>query len=340
MPVPCVIGVDLGGTNVRAAAVDSSGEVIGRRIEMPSHAQEGTTAILRALSDTVFAVMNQTEATVQAIGLSVPGHIDNSSGLVRWAPNFGHTTDGVFYYWKDVPLRDALNERVQLPIVMGNDANCAAMGEYHYGSGKGLSKCLVLVTIGTGIGGGVVMAPEAVDGVAMGPLLLVGGNKGGAELGHMTISHGGLDCNAGSYGALEAYCQRDSIVRRAQHKLRRGRQSLVTTLVNGDLALVSPQILSQAADQGDKLAQDVWREVGTYLGVGIGNFVNIFAPDVIAVGGQISKAGKWLMEPAIAEAANVAIPSLFADCRIGQAEQIEDAGLLGAAALAWQATTD
>lgn len=336
MSVRCVIGVDLGGTNVRAAAVSEGGEVVGKRVEAPSRAQEGTDAILTALCDVVKTIADQAEVDAQGVGLSVPGHVDNAAGLVRWAPNFGHSVDGVFYYWKNVPLRNQLVDRLSLSVVMGNDANCAALGEYRYGSGNGDANCLVLLTIGTGIGGGVVMSPQSVDGTAFGPLLLLGGNKGGAELGHVTIARGGLECNAGSYGALESYCQRDSIVRRAQHKLRRGRASILPDLVEGDLSRVSPQVLGTAADKGDALAQEVWREVGEYLGVGIGSFINIFAPDVFAVGGQISKAGKWLLQPAIAEAANVAIPSLYEDCRIVQAEQVEDAGLLGAAALGWQ----
>ncbi|MBS1721516.1 MAG: ROK family protein [Armatimonadetes bacterium] len=336
MAESCVIGVDLGGTNVRAAAYAADGRVVGKRAEAESRAQSGTAAIVDAVVSTVQAVQASLDNPAAAVGIAVPGHIDDASGLVRWAPNFGETREGVFEYWVDVPLKAAMQERLRLPVVMGNDANCAALGEYAFGSGEGKATCLVLLTIGTGIGGGVVLSPAAVDGYARGPLLLLGGNKGGAELGHTTVAHGGLDCNAGTYGALEAYCQRDSIVRRAQHKLKRGRESRVTELAGGDIAQVTPKHLADAAEAGDELAIEVWREVGTYLGSSIGSFINIFAPEVVAVGGQISKAGRWLLEPAIAEARNVAIPSLFADTRILQAVQTDDAGILGAAALARQ----
>ena len=217
---------------------------------------------------------------------------------------------------------------------MGNDANLAALGEYRFGSGNNAAKCLVMLTLGTGIGGGVVMRPAAVQGDARGPLILVGGNQGGAELGHMVIQHGGLDCNAGTYGPLEAYCQRDAIVNRAVHRLRRGRKSVMQDSVKGDWSLVTPLMISEAAEAGDELAREIWAEVGAYLGVGIGSLVNIFAPDVFAIGGQISKAGEWLLGPARRAAENVAIPSLFADTKIVPAEQMEDAGLLGGAALA------
>jgi glucokinase len=332
---PFVVGVDLGGTNVRAQALAPDGSPRGDRAERPSRAQEGTKAIVEAISATVGdAVAGWAERAV-GVGLAVPGHIDTAAGTVRWAPNFGETVDGVFRYWEDVPLGRLVAEATSLSVVMGNDANCAALGEYRFGSGQNTARCLVLVTLGTGIGGGVVMAPESVFGEASGPLLLLGGNQGGAELGHICIAMGGLDCNAGSYGALEAYCQRDSIVRRAQHRLLRDRGSLVLGLVGGDVAQVTPKALAEAADAGDEVAREVWAEVGRALGSGLGSLINVFAPDVLAIGGQVSKAGQWLLGPAEAEARNVAIPSLFRDCRIVPAEVADDAGVLGAAALAW-----
>lgn len=331
-----VVGVDLGGTNVRASVLDEAGQTVGRRVEIPSQAQNGTDAIVTAVASCVTAALDGAQVTAGQVGIAVPGHIDNAQGLVRWAPNFGEERDGLFHYWKDVPLKAMIEGKVHLPVTLGNDANCAALGEYQYGSGKGSAACLVLLTLGTGIGGGVVLSPAAVDGKASGPLLLVGGNKGGAELGHATVLRGGLDCNAGSYGAIEAYCQRDAIVRRAQHKLRRGRVSLVADKVQGDFSKVTPRLLTEAADEGDALAQEVLREVGEVLGTAIGSFINIFAPDVFAVGGQVSKAGEWLLGPAVREAENVAIPSLFADCRICLAEQSDDAGILGAGVLARQ----
>jgi len=330
----CVIGVDLGGTNVRAQALFASGKPAGERVQNPSLAQSGTEKILDAVSLTIRQAMASSQADVSSVGLAIPGHIDDAAGVVRWAPNFGEMVDGVFSYWQDVPMKSALVDRVKKPIVMANDANAAAYGEYRFGSGKGNARCLVLLTLGTGIGGGVVMAPTSVHGKATTPLLLLGGNLGGAELGHTLLLHNGLDCNAGSYGALEAYCQRDAIVRRATHALRRGRKSVLTDLTEGDLGKVTPKLISEAANQKDALAIEVWAETGRMLGAGIGSMINIFAPDVFAIGGQISKAGHWLLEPAIESARAVAIPSLFKDTKIQPAEQIDDAGLLGAAALA------
>jgi glucokinase len=330
----CVVGVDLGGTNVRAGAFYQDGLEAGQSYSNPSLAQKGTEAIIDAMARTIIAAVDASQEKPSAVGLAIPGHIDDDRGMVVWAPNFGESINGVFHYWTDVPIGTALSERVGLPVFMGNDANLAALGEYMFGSGKNEAKCLVMLTIGTGIGGGVVMAPSAVQGDARGPLVLVGANKGGAELGHVVIAYMGMDCNAGEYGSIEGYCQRDAIIKRAQHRLRRGRESILSDMLQGDFSALTPKHLDEAADQGDQVAIEVWEEVGTMLGVGIGNYINIFAPDIVAIGGQIAKSEHWILDPAIKAARNVAIPSLFRDARIQIAEQIDDAGMLGGAALA------
>lgn len=336
MPKRCVIGVDLGGTNVRAAAVYEDGSFAGERVENPSHGTAGAETTLEAVGRTILQAMAAAEAKPEAVGVAIPGTVNDESGVVRWSPNLGEMVNGVFHYWTDIPFRATLGRHVDLPARLGNDANLAALGEYHFGTGRGSASCLVMFTLGTGIGNGVILSPKSVQGDARGPLMLLGGNKGGAEFGHCCILYGGLDSTAGAYGAIEAYCQRDSIVKRAVYQLIRGRKSLVRDLVEGELGSVTPRILSEAAAQGDELAIEVWSEVGTYLGVGIGNSINVFAPDIVAVGGQVSKAGEFLLGPARKAAQKVAIPSLFVDASIVQAEQIEDAGLLGGAALALQ----
>lgn len=329
-----VVGVDLGGTNVRACAYSLDGSPAGPKFEQSSNAQNGTAAIVESIASVILRAIDTAPKTPEAIGLAVPGHVDMTSGLVRWAPNLGEERDGVFYSWFDVPLGQLLGSRLSVPIYLGNDANLAALGEYRFGSGNNNAKCFVMLTIGTGIGGGVVMMPESVQGTATGPLLLLGANHGGAELGHTMIQYGGLDCNAGTYGPIESYCQRDSIIKRAVHRLQRGRSSIMRDMVEGDYSKITPKVIDAAADKGDELALEVWQEVGTYLGAGIGSLINVFAPDVFAIGGQIAKAGEHLLGPARRSAANVAIPSLWSDTKVVQAVQIDDAGMLGGAALA------
>ena len=334
----CFIGVDLGGTNVRAQARTAAGAAAGGRFEAPSHAQAGVEEVVEAIRQVVTSAQESAGRQATGIGMAVPGHIDDAKGLVRWCPNFGKNVDGVFHYWENVPLKAGVAHATSLPVTMGNDANAAALGEYMFGVGKNSASCLVMLTLGTGIGGGVVLGPHSVQGNATGPLLLLGGNLGGGELGHTLVQFGGLDCNAGSYGSVEAYCQKQAIVNRATHRLRRGVRSAITGLVGGDLSLVTPAILSEAAAQGDPLALQVWREYGAYLGAAAGSMVNVFAPDVFAFGGQVSKAWPFFHESLATEARNVAIPSLFADCEIVQAEHEDDAGILGGAALAVQAS--
>ncbi|MBA4292713.1 hypothetical protein C0431_07040 [bacterium] len=330
----CVIGVDLGGTNVRAQAVTEDGNYAGDRYENPSHAQSGIEPVIEAVALTIRQAANSAGQEVQAVGLAVPGHVDDRTGLVKWAPNFGQTVDGVFRYWKDVPLKRPLEERTAQKIVMGNDANVAALGEYKFGTGKNSAKCLLMLTLGTGIGGGVVFAPEAMFGNATGPLLMLGGNLGGGELGHIIVQKDGLDSTGGAYGSLEAYCQRDAIIRRAQHRLNRGRKSIISELVEGDWSKITPATISDAAEKGDELAREIWREFGAFMGIGAGSLINVFAPDILAIGGQVSKAGEWFLPSMIHEARNVAAPTIFQDCEIKLAEQVENAGILGGAALA------
>ncbi|WP_158409120.1 ROK family protein [Fimbriimonas ginsengisoli] len=335
----CVIGVDLGGTNVRAGAFYEDGSEAGPSYSNPSKAQEGTPAILASIAATIQQAVATAAVKPTEVGLAIPGHVDDERGMIVWAPNFGENVNGVFKYWENVEVRDPLAKMTGLNIRMGNDANLAALGEYKFGTGRNSAKCLVMLTIGTGIGGGVVMAPISVQGDARGPLVLLGGNKGGAELGHTVVNYQGPECNSGEFGSLESYCQRDAIVRRAQHRIRRGRKTILNDMVGEDLSKLTPKHISQAAEQGDEVSLEVWEEVGTMLGVGIGNFIAIFAPDIVAIGGQIAKAGDLLLKPAIRTARNVAVPSLFSDAKIVVAEQIEDAGMLGGAALALEPRT-
>lgn len=330
----CVIGVDLGGTNVRACAYFENGEPAGKKFENPSWGQNGAVAVIEAVAATVQQAIAGAEVPPKAIGLAIPGHINNKQGIVRWSPNFGKEVNGVFEPWKDIPIREPLSKLLTLPLFMDNDANMAALGEYKFGKGQNKARAFVMFTMGTGIGSGIILSPESVIGDANGPLILVGGNHGGAELGHTIINADGLDSTAGTYGTVEAYCQRDAIIRRAQYKLMRGRDSLLSDLIEGDFSRITPRLISEACDQGDAVAQEVFREIGTFLGIGMANAINTFAPDVLAIGGQVSKAGKWIMEPAITSAQNNAISSLFNDCKIVQAQHVEDAGMLGGAALA------
>jgi glucokinase len=274
----------------------------------------------------------------RAIGMAVPGHIDSAAGIVRWAPNFGETVGGVFRHFADVALTAPIAEAVGIPVRAGNDANLAALGEYRFGSGKGKARGLVMLTLGTGVGGGVVLSPAQLEGAAQDapPVLLVGANGGGAELGHTVVLADGPLCSCGAYGCLEALVNAAAISARGRAKLEHRAAGKLQKLCGGDPGKVTPKLLADAALQGDEAALEVWRETGHYLGVGIANFINIFVPEIVAVGGQISKVGEPLMAPAITSARNHAIPTLFEASRIVTAQEVDRAGVLGGAAFAMQ----
>ncbi len=313
-----VVGIDLGGTNVRAAAFDIEGTPASDRVELPSRAGIGVGECVLAIAECIRRVAREHQPKV--IGMAVPGHIDR--GTVKWAPNFVDSSSGEKRHWSDIPLVSLVEKQVGVRTVMGNDANLAALGEYRFGVGKNRARGFILVTLGTGIGTGVVLSPETVSGGLSRPTLLIGGNGGAPELGHQVICESGEPHPSGAVsGTLEAYCSTSSILRRAwtHEDLIRAR---------------SPLDLFEMAEEGNRNAQTVWEETGFWLGVGVANLINAFAPEMVALGGQISRAGNWLMEPTSKSAKAHCVPSLWADCNLVFAERVEDAGILGAAALA------
>ncbi len=337
-----VIGVDLGGTNVRAALVDRAGTIVGEPLQQPSRAQEGFPATLDAIVRTIEGAIQSAgveKREIGAVGMAVPGHIDSIRGMVRWAPNFGEWRDGLFHEWREVPLGDAVQQRTGLPVCMGNDANLAALGEYYYGTGRGRAKGLVMLTLGTGIGGGVVLSQEQVQGNArwQGGVLLVGAGGGAGELGHTIVLMGGPRCGCGATGCIEALARRDAIIERAREKSHRAPGCLLMQLCEGDPSRITPKLVADACEQGDPIAREVWEETGYYIGVAVASFINIFNPEVVAIGGQIAKAGAVLFDAIRRAARDHAIPTLLEMCQIVPAERIDDAGILGGAALAWQA---
>ncbi|MCS7190812.1 MAG: ROK family protein [Fimbriimonadales bacterium] len=334
-----VVGVDLGGTNVRAAVVGRGGELLAPPVQHPSRAQDGFPATLEQVVRTIREAIAAAGVAPAAIGMAVPGHIDSARGVVRWAPNFGVWQGEIFEVWREVPLADAVRTHLSLPVVMGNDANLAALGEYYYGVGRGQARGLVMLTLGTGIGGGVVLTREQIQGNARweGGVLLVGLSGGAGELGHAIINFAGPRCGCGAPGCIEAYARRDAIVERAREAIRRYPNSLLSQLAQHEPANLTPALVSQAAEQGDPVAIALWDAIGAYLGVAIATFINIFNPEVVAIGGQIAKAGAPLFDAIHRTVREYALPTLLEDCTILPAERLEDAGILGGAALAWQA---
>jgi glucokinase len=315
-----VVGVDLGGTNVRAAVIEQeSGIIVARSANVPSRARDGVEitahqcieAIRQSLQNGNIALED-----VAGVGMAVPGHVHPADGMVLWAPNFRDQ-------WRGVPLGKLVSQGMGTKVLIGNDANLAALGEWRYGAGRG-SRHLVMLTLGTGIGGGVI-----IDG-----RLLLGSDGGAAELGHIVIcssseARGG---NA-SFGTLEGMAQRDAIIERAARKLALGRKSVLSDVVEFNRHDLTPAMIADAANMGDGVAIEVLEETGYYIGLGVCNVINIFNPEVVAIGGGISQAGPKLFDPIRRTAKVNAVTTLHSKCRIVVSELGDNAGVMGGAAL-------
>lgn len=308
-----VIAVDLGGTNIRTALCDEQGNIL-KRARQRTRPEEGVDAVLARIVAGVREVMTDGE-TPAAVGVASPGPIDPFSGDVLYAANL---------YWHNVPLRDLLVERLKLPVVVGNDANLAALGEQRYGAGRG-ARDMAYITISTGIGCGVILDDR-----------LVLGHRGLAtELGHMVMDVDGDPILSGVPGAFEGYAAGPGIAKLAQQRLSEGWPSRMRDLSGGDIAAVTAKEVGEAAQQGDALALDVVRRTARVIGLGFVNVLHLFNPALIVVGGSVALMGDVLMQPVRETVELYAMPP-YRGAPIVPAQLGDDCGLLGAAALAWQ----
>lgn len=324
-----VVGVDLGGTNVRAAVLDRHEQSLGRH-ENTSDAKGGVGRTVGRIAEAVRGAAQAAGVPmdqVGAVGIAVPGHIDVPAGRIVWAPNFGHYEDGLYIPFKNIALQEMLENELNLPVVMDNDANVAALGEFRFGAGRG-TKHLVMFTLGTGVGGGIIIEGE----------VLRGATGGAAEVGHIIIADGVGSSANGAHGRLESLAGRDPIVERCTLKMESGRDTLLWRHVENTDALqqvITPKLIDDAAEEGDPLATEVMQEIGHFVGLGITNMLNVFNPEVVVVGGKISRS-KTLFATAVRTAKATAIGSILQAAKIVHAELGDDAGIMGAVELAWR----
>jgi glucokinase len=280
-----LVGVDLGGTNIVAGALaeDGIGDVIALRSE-PTRSDQGAEAVIdrivRMIDTVIVDTIAQTGARredVIGIGVGAPGPLDRQRGIVVTTPNLG---------WTNYPLRDAIAERARLPVRIDNDANCATLGEWWMGAAKGASN-VIGMTIGTGIGGGVII----------GGRLYHGSSDVAGEIGHATIDVTGRLCKCGNYGCLEAYASGPSIAARAREAVSGDADAMLLRMVGGDPDKITAATVYEAAKRGDDAALDVVRETSRFLGAGIANLLNIFNPEVVVIAGGVTQAGDTLFVP-------------------------------------------
>lgn len=321
-----IIGVDLGGTKISAGAVSLDGSrTVGVR-SIPTQSELGAEGIVDRIVGVIEGVILDAIAETGAvrkdiigIGVGAPGPLDREEGIVVVAPNLG---------WRDFPLRDRITTRLALPVVLDNDANCATVGEWWLGAARG-GRNVVGITIGTGIGGGLIIEGQ----------LYHGASDVAGEIGHTTIDVNGRHCKCGNYGCLEAYASGPAIATRAREALvREDTASLLPSMVDGQLDRITAETVYDAAKRGDGLANEIVRDTARYLGAGIATLLNVINPDVVVVAGGVTHAGEALFGPLRAEVRRRAFKPAVAACRIVPAELPGTAGVVGAVAAFKMAT--
>jgi glucokinase len=314
-----IVGVDLGGTNIVVGVLPLDGggaRVLGPR-DVPTEAHRGAKFVV----DRIIAMIEESMAEVIAthggtrddfagVGIGSPGPLNRETGTVINTPNLG---------WRNFPLRDLVANAVGLPAVLDNDANCATYGEWWLGAGRAVNS-LVGLTLGTGIGGGIVLNGEIFHGAS----------DAAGEIGHMTIEANGRKCKCGNYGCLEAYASGPAIALRAIEGIEAGAESLLPALVNGRLEEVTAATVYEAVVLGDPYANEVMRETAKILGAGIANLINVLNPDMVVIAGGVTRAGDHLFSPLRAEVRKRAFKSAQEACQIVSAQLPGTAGVIGA----------
>ena len=302
-----IIGVDLGGTRIRAACLDDDLNILTRD-ENLTLGEEGPDRVIERMIELIRKVWPADEL-VLGIGVSSPGPLDPVTGVVLAPPNLPG--------WYHIPLAQRLHETFHVPTYVGNDANVAVLAEVARGAAKGC-KHAIYVTLSTGIGGGVL-----IDG-----RLLLGHGGFAAEIGHMVMLINGQELR------FEQEAAGPALAKHAQERIEQGTSSIMQTMVDGDLSRIDSKIVGQAAQQGDPLAVEIVQRAGRVIGLGLTSLLHLFNPEIIVIGGGVSKIGSLLLDPMRAAIRESVIYEGYVDrLRIEMAALGEDVSIIGAAAL-------
>jgi len=306
------IGIDLGGTKIAAGLVDPDGAII-REESIATRSAETFEDLVGAMDRLCRVVASGDLLAVKSVGVGVPGAVDRGRGTILYMPNID---------LEDAPLGSALGEALDLPVKLDNDANCAALAEARAGAAKG-TRHSVTVTLGTGIGGGII-----IDGK-----IYAGFNGVAGELGHMVIQEGGPECGCGRRGCFEACASTNALIRMAREAMAGDPDGGLARLVGGDPARINGHTPFEAADAGDPGAQAVLDRWFELLAEGLANLVNIFQPEVLVIGGAVSRRGEKLLGPVRPLMEERAYSGRFPRTRLVTAALGNKAGILGAAYL-------
>ena len=308
-----VIGVDIGGTSYRVALADTQGNLLSRNAE-PTRSWEssgiGLERIIETIKETA-SVINFDK--VKSITVSAGGPLDPRTGVLLTPPSLPA--------WRNVPIKATLEEAFQIPVWVENDADLAALGEQRFGAGKGCDR-LIYITVSTGIGGGIIIDGEILAGTTLSV----------AEIGHIIVDPNGPICNCGGKGHLEPLASGTAIARIAGEKITQGWISALSHLCEGDISVLTAEMVTEAARNGDSLANEVIQSAGKYLGMAIASLMHLFDPEVVIIGGGVSNAGELILEPIRKSMDDCSMADFKGRTRVVQSALGDNSGIMGAVA--------
>lgn len=310
-----IAGIDLGGTTIQTVLTDEDYNIV-TKYKSDTLAEEGPAAVIGRMMDAIDHVLeesNLSKKDLLGIGLGIPGLMDIEKGISLFAGNLS---------WENIQVLQPFKDRFQVPVYMDNDVRVNALGEWYFGAGRGV-KNMVLITLGTGVGAGII-----IDGK-----MLRGPQSAAGEVGHMIIVEDGPACTCGSRGCLEVFASATGMMRRCKELMLENRDSLLWQMCEGNIDKVRTYMIDKAHDQGDKVGRQVMAETAYYLGIGLTNVVNIFNPELVVIGGGVSKAGERLLGPAREFVNKRAMVVQRQHYKLVAAQMLDEAGMLGACTL-------
>ena len=310
------LGIDFGGSFIKMGLVDSRGR-IHRRFSLEVRKNLSQSRLFEEICQAVESLREMTGRrgqTLLGVGMGLPGLIDTEKGFVHFLTNVPG--------WKNLPFAQKMRHRLRLPVFIDNDVNLMTLGEATFGAAKGF-RHIICITLGTGVGGGLILNGALYRGASL----------SAGEIGHMPVSRKGPLCPCGSYGCLERYVGNEAIVAAARRRLRSGEASILPKLLDGNLRRMTPQTVHQAARRGDRLSRRVWEEVGEWVGIALAGLVNVLNPERIVIGGGVSSAGSFLLNPIRRTVRQRALDHPARQVNVVRAALGNDAGIIGASVL-------
>lgn len=317
MPKKFALGIDCGGTNIKLALVDASGKIHQIQRE-PIHFRETPEKVIDGMVNRIKKFLRGSKAKeLSGIGMGIAGDVDQANGVVRYSPNLN---------WKNVLLKKELSQKLNLPILIDNDANCAAWGAYCLDAKRDCQNLLCL-TLGTGVGGGIIVNKKLYHGAT--------GTAG--EIGHMSVALHGRACRCGNFGCLESMVGAWGLVQTIEEGLKKGLCPVLKKILDKSKNKeITPELIASAAKQGDAFCKQTWNEAGEFLGSALSNLVNIFNPERIVLCGGVSKAGDLLLVPTLHSLGRRAFKTPLNVVKVTISQFHEKLGVAGAGLLFWE----